>query len=116
MNVDDVTEVKPLAEKTIIAPVIGDWLEADNPEKVANPLTAETEVVPPKLQLPLVVSAVAVTDKELVVTIFPYLSVIFTFGCVAKIAPFVAGAVGCVLITNFAGNPTPIDWEKVLLG
>ena len=113
LKVPDVIPVKPALEKAIVAPVTAAALVAVKPLKVVVPLTAATEDVPPKVQVPAPTAAVI---EAVLVVAFPYWSTIFTLGCIAKTAPFVAGAVGCVFIVNLLAAPAPIDWvtEAVL--
>ena len=70
-NVAELTPVKPVEAKEIETPVLPAELLAVNPEKVATPETAGTVVVPPKVQIPEVVRAVAVIAAVLLVKL-PY--------------------------------------------
>ena len=69
LNVLDVTPVKAVEVKVIVAPVTAAALVAVKPEKVVVPDVAATEVVPPKVQVP---APTAAETLAVLVVAFPY--------------------------------------------
>ena len=108
----EVTEVKPVLVNVMVAPETAAALVAVKSVKVVVPETAAFEVVPPIVQVPA--PTVATTVAVLAVA-FPYWSWTAKMGCVAKTAPFVVGAAGCVNIANLAADPAPIACETEAL-
>ena len=69
MKLLEVTPVRPVEVKVMVAPVTAAALVAVSPEKVAVPLTAARLVVPPSVQVPAPTAAATVA---VLVVAFPY--------------------------------------------
>ena len=106
----EVTGVKPLDAKLMVAPFTVFALVAVRLVKVAIPLTPALVVVPPIVQLPEPTEA---TTSAVLVVVLPYWSCIATIGWLPKVAPFVAGKVGCVVIPSLVAAPTLMVCDTV---
>ena len=106
----EVTDVKPVDVKLMVAPLTKFVLVAVRSVKAATPLTPFLEVVPPIVQL---TSLAAARTAAVLVVVLPYWSCIATTGCVPKAAPFVAGKVGCVVIPSLVAAPTLMVCDTV---
>ena len=70
MKLFEVTPVRPVEVKVMVALVTAAALVAERLLKVADPLTAATVVVPPNVQLPT--SPLAAVTLTVLVVAFPY--------------------------------------------
>ena len=79
----------------------------ERPLKVATPLLAAFDVVPPNTAPLVPVVMVNVTEDTNVVTVLPPASAAATTGCTIKAVPAKAPA-GCFVKTNWDAAPTEI--------
>jgi len=112
LNDELVTPVNPLEVKLIVAPLTALVPKAVKLVKLAVPETAVWVVVPPKVHVPWVGVA---TMLAALATALPNASCTATTGCVAKGVPSATGALGCVVMTNFAATPAMICTIELVL-